>query len=62
MEIFKFISSCYLIYVIIMFITMLIDIFTKYKYGLAEKIYFPSLYINLVFFIIVVILITLTNA
>lgn len=62
MKIFRFISICYLIYVSIVGIIMLIDEFTDYKYNLAEKLYFPTLYINLVFFTIYVILITLTDA
>lgn len=41
---------------------MLIDEFTDYKYNLVEKLYFPTLYINLVFFTIYVILLALTNA
>ena len=59
---FKFVFSCYLIYIIILFINMLIDMSTEYKYNLVEKLYFPTLYINLVFFIIAVILITLIDA
>lgn len=62
MKMFRFISICYLIYVIIVGMIRLIDEFTDYKYNLVEKIYFPTLYINLVFFIMAVILITLTDA
>lgn len=62
MKIFRFISICYLIYLSIVGIIMLIDEFTDYKYNLVEKLYFPTLYINLVFFTIYVILLALTNA
>lgn len=62
MKIFRFISICYLIYLSIIGIIMLIDDFTDYKYNLVEKLYFPTLYINLVFFTIYVILLALTNA
>lgn len=62
MKIFRFISICYLIYLSIVGIIMLIDDFTDYKYNLIEKLYFPTLYINLVFFTIYVILLALTNA
>ena len=53
---------CYLIFITITGICILIDIFTKYKYDLIEKLYFPFLYINLVFLIIYVILLVLKNA